>query len=366
MIFLSCQRNSTKIESKTVSTQREESIPFDSIKSKFLSGDKMVINGWLLLGPITFFDSISIDKARLVGKLVSTDSVNTKYKSWAGSKKVYEIQIDDMDMLPYGDFLDNKVCEYLIPNEETLYILDGVPRDNYARLLESIINKRITNIQRVDAIGATKIWGQNYGKYGAIIIDIQRSSHAQSMYRPYDSSSPLRKIIKIDSTEFYSKKVNFKRFDKPTTIRKVKGLISIKTDSSVIKFRDNLSDENYMEYSVIGQDMMKNWVLIMAQDYNQGYFYLVNQKSLKVDTLFENPMIFGNMIICGSGVVSYDGDPAFLEIRSIEKATLKLVLKFKCKEYGLDIYDLYIRDNTLYLKNHEDTYLKLKIKINAA
>ena len=360
-----CIGHSTKADTKINSTPDKYSISFDSIKSKFESGDRIVINGWLILGPNSFFDSVSIDKSLFVGDLVCKDSLKTKYKSWASSRNVYEVQIPDMDLLPYGDFLDIKACEYLIPNENIFYFLNGAPCDNYPNLIQRIKNHKVTNIQMLDAMAATRIWGPNYSKKGAIIVDINSKSYAQNMFRPFDSTNIFSKIIKIDSAEYYSKKVNFKRFDKSTTIKKVNGLITISTDSSVIRFRDNENDNNYMKYKVIGQNLKNNWVLIMAQDYNQNYFYLVSQISGKIDTLFDNPKIYDDKLLCGEGGSS-DGNPAFVEVWSTENGRLKCILKFQWEAYGLNIIDLYLRKYTFYIKNKDDKYLKLRIKINAA
>ena len=120
-----------------------------------------------------------------------------------------------------------------------------------------------------------------------------------------------------------------------------------------------------MKYKVIGQNLKNNWVLIMAQDYNQNYFYLVSQISGKIDTLFDNPKIYDDKLLCGEGGSS-DGNPAFVEVWSTENGRLKCILKFQWEAYGLNINDLYLRKDTFYIKNQDDKYLKLRIKINAA
>lgn len=64
---------------------------FDSLKFKFEKGDRIVINGWLLLGPKTFFDSISIDKSIFKGKHIKKNNASgLKYGYWGNSSNIYE------------------------------------------------------------------------------------------------------------------------------------------------------------------------------------------------------------------------------------------------------------------------------------
>jgi len=356
----SSKLNETTTKTNSVSYYDNIVIPFDSLKIRFEKGDGIVINGWLLLGPKTFFDYVSIDKSLFRGKQVTKNSSVIKYGYWGKKCNIFEIQIPDMDHLPYGDFLDVKACEFLIPNEQIFYFLNGAPCESYSTVLSRIKNYGIKNIQKVDAPGATKIWGTNYGKNGALIIDTNTKILAQYMFRPFDSTNIFSKIIKIDSIEYYSKRVIYKRMDKPSTIKKKKGVIKIPSGNSTIVFRDDTRDESFMEYKVIGQDTKYKWVLIQAHDWSQAYFYLVNQKLNKTDTLFEAPMIYGNKILCGQGGSS-DGFPAYAEVWDINKGNLKRRLKFKWKSFGLDINEIYLSKDTLFIKNHKTKYLKMKI-----
>ena len=373
IVFSSCSLSSTKTETKyektaktTIEANRDieydnSETTFDSLKFKFKKGDRIVINGWLLIGPKTFFDSVSIDKNLFKGKRIKKNKSSVlKYGYWGKSSNIYELKISDMDILPYGDFLDINACEYLIPNEQIFYFLNGTPCESYSIVLDRIKIHGIKNIQKVDAIGATKIWGVNYGKNGAIIIDTNRKVHAQYLFRPFDSTNIFSKIIKIDSVEYYSKKVKAKRMDKPTTIKKEKGVIRIPSVNSTIVFRDDKRNESFMEYTVIGQNYNNKLVLIKAEDYNQDYYYMVNQVYTKIDTLFDTPLIYGDKFLCGQGG-SADGYPAYVEIWDTQKGKLKRILKFKCESYGLDISEIYLRKDTLFIKNYENKYLKMRI-----
>ena len=369
IIFCGCSLSSKKTETtakNTIETNRNIEYDnfettFDSLKFKFEKGDRIVINGWLLLGPKTFFDSISIDKNLFKGRRIKKNTTSElKYGYWGKSSNIYELQIPDMDILPHGDFIDINVCEYLVPNEQIFYFLDGAPCESYSKVHDMIKNYGIKNIQKVDAKGATKIWGTHYGKNGALIIDIDIKIHAQYMFRPFDTNNIFSKIIKIDSVEYYSKKVNAGRMDKPTIIKKEKGIIKIPSGNSTIVFRDDKRDESFIEYTAIGQNLKHKWVLIKSKDYNQDCYYLVNQVYNKIDTLSEPPQIYGDKFLCGQGG-SADGYPAYVEIWDTQNGKLNRILKFKWESYGLDIRKMYLRKDTLFIKNYENKYLKMRI-----
>lgn len=373
IIFSGCSLSSKKTETTnkvtaktTIEANRDIEYDnfetaFDSLKFKFEKGDRIVINGWLLLGPKTFFDSISIDNNLFKGKHIKKNNASgLKYGYWGNSSNIYELRIPDMDILPYGDFLDINACEYLVPNEQIFYFLNGAPCESYSKVLDRIKNYGIKNIQKVDADGATKIWSTNYCKNGALIIDVNIKVQAQYMFRPFDTANIFSRIIKIDSVEFYSKKVNARRMEKPTTIKKEKGIIKIPSGNSTIVLRDDKRDESFMEYAVIGQNPKNKWVLIKAQDYNQDYYYLVNQVYNKIDTLFDIPQIYGDKFLCGQGG-STDGYPAYVEIWDTQNGKVKRIIKFKWESYGLDIRKMYLRKDTIFIKNNENKYLKMRI-----
>lgn len=166
-------------------------------------------------------------------------------------------------------------------------------------------------------------------------------------------------IIKIDSLEYNSNKVNFKRIDKLSTLKKENGIIKVPTVNTTIEFRDNTSDENLMEYSVVGQNSMNKWILILGQDYNQDYYYLVNQEISKIDTLVGNPMIFGNKLLCQEG--SYTDGTGFIEIWNSKNGKLELEKKFSLKSYNIFANEIYLKDNTVFVKYESNKYLKIII-----
>lgn len=373
ILFCGCSQSSKKSETtnKTIAKTTIEGnlnieydqleTTFDSLKIKFEKGDRMVINGWLLLGPKTFFDSISIDKNLFKGKRIKKNKASVdKYGYWGNSSNIYELSIPDMDMLPYGEFLDINVCQYLVPNEQIFYFLDGAPCESYRNVIDKIKNYKIKNIQKVNAANATKIWGSNYGKNGALIIDVNTKVHAQYMFRPFDTNNIFSRIIKIDSTEFYLNRVIPRKMDKPITIKKEKGVIMIPSGNSAFVFRDNKRDENFLEYTVIGQNQKYKWVMIKAQDYNQDYYYLVNQAINRIDTLVDIPQIYGDKFLCGQGG-SVEGYPAYVEIWYNQNGKLERILKFKWESYGLQIRKMYLRKDTLFIMNYENRFLKMKI-----
>jgi hypothetical protein len=125
--------------------------------------------------------------------------------------------------------------------------------------------------------------------------------NAQNKINQVNSAAICKKIIPIDSLNFIKNKQEFARIDSITSFKKVKGIIKIKTKDSILTFKDHKTKNNLIEYSVVGQDKKNNWVLLLKEDYNQDYYYLINQKNNQVEKLVGYPMIFGNKLICQEG-----------------------------------------------------------------
>jgi len=168
------------------------------------------------------------------------------------------------------------------------------------------------------------------------------------------------KIIKIDVSEYLEKRIKYKKLDSLTSISKQEGEIHIPTKDLIISFKDDLSDENYFEYEIVGK-IKKNWIVISGETYNQIFYYLINQNDGKIDTISGYPNITDNKIICNEGLTT-DGD-AFIEYWQIlQENRIKLLKKFSlvpCEIY--DIYEIFIRNDYAYVKHDNDKYFKIKI-----
>ena len=354
LIFTSCSLCATK--PKQTTTVENKVVSFDSLKSRFDKRDKIIINDWILIGPKDFFDSVSIDKNTLKGILLPKDST---IKRFGINGTFYEVKINDMDSLPQGNFIDAKAFRYLNPNEEIFYFINGSPCESYSNVLQRIINKRIKEINKLDSYSATKIWGDNFGKNGALIINTYNEFEAQEIFRPINPSSIGRKITKIDSLEFYSNKVIFEKFSRHSTVKKKNGTIKVPIGNSVTEFHDSTNIDNPKDYSVVGQNEKNKWVLIKGEDELQDYYYIVNQKENKIDTLVGNPMIFGNKLICQEG--SYTDGTDFIELWDSTNGKLKLIKKFSLRSYGIFADEIYLKGNTIFVRFKTNKYLKLKI-----
>ena len=148
-----------------------DKIPKDTIVSRFLKGDMIILNNWALLGPQDFFDSIKIFKDSYQVKLLKTDSAISKYGYFGNKVRIYELSIPNIDSISYGYFIDKKILKYLDPKKEIFYFINGAPCWNYSNALDLIVNKKIIEIQQLGVSQATAIWGQKEGKNGALIIN---------------------------------------------------------------------------------------------------------------------------------------------------------------------------------------------------
>lgn len=354
LIFTGCSLCATK--PKQTTKVEKQVISFDSLKSRFEKGDRIIINDWILIGPKDFFDSVSIDKNTLKGILLPKDSI---IKRFGNNGAFYELKINDMDSLPQGNFIDTKAFRFLNPNEEIFYFINGNPCDSYSKALQRITNKRIKEINKLDSYSATKIWGDNFGKNGALIINTYNEFEAQEIFRPFNTSNIGRKITKIDSLEFYSNKVICKKFSQHFSIKKKNGTIKVPIGNSIIEFHDSTNIDNPIDYNVIGQNEKYKWILIKREDALQDYYYIVNQNQNKIDTLVGNPMIFGDKLLCQEG--SYTDGTDFIELWDTTDGKLKLTKKFSLRTFGIFADEIYLKGNMIFVRFKTNKYLKLKI-----
>lgn len=179
------------------------------------------------------------------------------------------------------------------------------------------------------------------------------------------TSFKCENLTQIDSLEFEQNKIKFSQIEKSKLISKNNETLTIKTKDSLIVFKDNLSDEYYFEYRYLGEFPEHNWTIILGQDYNQSYYYLINMESSKIDSLVGFPQIFKNEILAVEGL--YTDGSALIEIWEIEKNQIIKTKSFsvkKCMVYG--IQEAYLNEEYLYIRNSyssiKDDFYKLKIK----
>lgn len=335
-------------------------LPVDSVKYLYEKGDKIIFNNWLLTGPDHFFDSVSINKNSFKAFIMNKDSAVSHYGNFGSSHQIVQVKIPSLEILPFGYFLDTKILKYLTPESQMIYLINGNMCTSYVQAMDEIINKKINAVSQLDPNGARKLWGTDPGKDGALIVNTDNSSVAQRVFRSVNSKSICGRLNPSDSQEYYSNKINYTVIDTNNiTINKVNGVIKVPFKDSVLKYSDDTTDENFFQYKIAGQDDVKKWVLIRGEDYNQDYYYLVDQKNNKIDILVGYPMIFGDEILCQEG--AYTDSPNFIEVWKSVNGGLKLISKFslnECKIYAID--DLYLKGETLFLKTESNGYLKLK------
>lgn len=173
------------------------------------------------------------------------------------------------------------------------------------------------------------------------------------------------KIIRIDSLEFYKNKIEPVKINKEKQIDKEQGNLFLKTKDSTITFRDNTSVNDFFQYSYLGQFKELNSDLILGQDYNQNYYYLISQTTNKEDTLVGYPLIFKNKILAIEG--AYTDGSALIEIWNIKDHKVQKEKIFSLKDCMIyTVQKAYLRDKYLYINNFLSTdknnYYKIHIK----
>ena len=167
-------------------------------------------------------------------------------------------------------------------------------------------------------------------------------------------------LIKIDSLSFSKNKKNPLNFVQKSGLKKENNEINIQHLNQT--FKDNLTDENFMEYSIVGK--LKNWNLILAQDYNQNYYYLVGKN--KIDTLVGPPRVFGKTIL--SIEEEHTDFHEKIEIWNIQESGKIILSKnFSLKKcYDFRIMESYLFEKYLYVKtgveNRKSQFYKIKYK----
>jgi hypothetical protein len=149
-------------------------VPKDTIASRFLKGDMIIIKDWVLYGPIDYFDSVLVSEDTLDVILLDKDSAIVKYGYFGDKKRIYELLIPSFDSISYGYFIDKQILKYINPEKEIFYLINGAPCWNYSNALNLLANKKIIEIKEFGVNQATAIWGQKNGKNGALMINTDK------------------------------------------------------------------------------------------------------------------------------------------------------------------------------------------------
>jgi hypothetical protein len=175
------------------------------------------------------------------------------------------------------------------------------------------------------------------------------------MYNAKGNDCP--RIVTIDSIEFYNNYQAYSGFDTITTFKKENGFIKVHIQDSMFCFEDDLSDEYFFEYNIIGQK--DDWILILGQDYHTDQYYLINQATSKIDTLVGFPQIYENKLLCLEGDQT-DGTK-YIEVWEVNNNVAILISKVDLKKYELfGINEIYLKNKTVYMRNgYNSHYFKI-------
>ena len=171
-------------------------------------------------------------------------------------------------------------------------------------------------------------------------------------------------LIRIDSFSFEQHKIKAEVFDSVTTFKKLNNQIRFPNQKKI--FKDDLSNENYMEYTLAGEIKNRNWVLVKGQDYNQNHYFIYNKTANTIDTVVGNPRIFNNKIL--STEEPYTDYPGIVEIWDIDKNNnITLNKKFpirNCTDFSL--LESYLSKGYLFIRSGveqgKSDYFKVKLE----
>lgn len=164
--------------------------------------------------------------------------------------------------------------------------------------------------------------------------------------------------ITISCAEFKKHKQEYCLFnDSSHILYKKDGFIKIETKDSTYFFKDDLSNEYFYEYSIVGYK--RNWILLLGQTYNTDEYFLINKKTNRIYTLVGFPQIYKNYLLCIEG--DHTDGTKYIEIWKMRQNKIKQVIKFNLKQYDIILGDIYMYGNYIYIAS-DKIFLKIAIK----
>lgn len=146
------------------------------------------------------------------------------------------------------------------------------------------------------------------------------------------------KITQSSKSEFDVSKKKETPFTQNSKIVKSGKIITIKTTKGkIVKFEDDLSDENYQINEYVGDLIKDKIALIKTQDYNTDRFVAVNLSTGDEKTLIGTPHIFENKVICLQGAETDVKQEIQLWNLTADKLTMTKSFNLPDKIYPEDI-----------------------------
>jgi len=158
-------------------------IPVDSIESKFLKGQLILINDWAVLGPENFFDSLFVNDYHYEFNQVDTVIAKTEFGYFGETVEIYNLKIPELDSISFGFLLDKQIIKYLNPTKPIFYFINGGPCHSFDNAISLLANRKITKIELLSKNQATAIWGERHGKNGAIMINTEKKPEVLYIFR---------------------------------------------------------------------------------------------------------------------------------------------------------------------------------------
>lgn len=123
-------------------------------------------------------------------------------------------------------------------------------------------------------------------------------------------------------------------------------------------FRNILTDEEYSEYSYLGECFDQS--LIMQQDYNGSYYFLYDTINKKKSDIGGKPFFFNDYLLTINEDSTTDNKD-YLTIWHTERNVLQKVITIKYSIYRFVDVRINKKDGFFYLKNSNNVYEKIKI-----
>jgi hypothetical protein len=147
----------------------------DSIISDFVNGKLLLINGLSVVNTNDAFFSklLSLEFTHCV--TMGPEKGKSIYGTM-GEKGVISIVLSNVEPLrqEFVDLVDASILKYFDIDKPLFYHTDGIPNRDMFMALNTLINRKIDQVDVIDKSEARAIWGEQ-AKYGAVMITCNKT-----------------------------------------------------------------------------------------------------------------------------------------------------------------------------------------------
>ncbi|GGP03459.1 hypothetical protein GCM10010992_11940 [Cloacibacterium rupense] len=170
-------------------------------------------------------------------------------------------------------------------------------------------------------------------------------------------SAEFIKTEKRDTCHSYLNKLVNKQF-----VKKIENGFVIKTNKGTLKFVNNNSDENYIQYEFEGTfQFYHNFDLIKVTEYNGEYYFLISKESGKKYKLNGFPIFSSDYKYFATVNIPYTDEKQIIEIYSYDFDKISLIKKLENISEHFIFRIVCINISFVFVEDNNKQIFKIKI-----